>query len=59
MLLFLGYPLSKMINDRYRYYQLASTTAENESSARVHQTLVAYIESSPRRVLLSKEKTKE
>ncbi len=48
MLLFIGYLLSKMIIDRYRYYQISSNHNQNDISSRVNMTLVEYIKSSPK-----------
>ncbi|CAF2709908.1 unnamed protein product [Rotaria sp. Silwood2] len=47
MLLFIGYVLSKMINDHFRYYQISNHN-KNKKSSRVNMTLIEYIKSSPK-----------
>ncbi|CAF1376109.1 unnamed protein product [Rotaria sordida] len=47
MLLFIGYLLSKMIIDHYRYYEISNHN-KNEKSSRVHMTFIEYIKSSPK-----------
>ena len=44
---FIGYFLSKMIIDHYRYYQISNQN-KNEKSSRVNTTLIEYIKSSPK-----------
>ncbi|CAF1065250.1 unnamed protein product [Rotaria magnacalcarata] len=47
MLLFIGYLLSKMIIDHYRYYTISSHS-KTSTLSRVHMTLIDYVKSSPK-----------
>ena len=47
MLLFIGYLLSKMIIDHYRYYAIPNH-GKSGTSSRVTMTLIDYIQSSPK-----------
>ncbi|CAF0871699.1 unnamed protein product [Adineta ricciae] len=56
MVLFVGYLLSKMISDHYRYYRIYSNDSSNEKSSRVHQNLIEYVKlSSPTEKFLSEK----